>query len=34
MSIANGFLPISMEEVEELGIKQLDFVYVTGDAYG
>ncbi|MEE1255769.1 MAG: YgiQ family radical SAM protein [Lachnospiraceae bacterium] len=33
MSIANGFLPISMEEVEELGIKQLDFVYVTGDAY-
>ena len=33
MSIANGFLPINMEEVEELGIKQLDFVYVTGDAY-
>lgn len=33
MSIENGFLPISMEEVEELGIKQLDFVYVSGDAY-
>ena len=33
MSIENGFLPISREEVEELGIKQLDFVYVTGDAY-
>ena len=33
MSIKNGFLPINMEEVEELGIKQLDFVYVSGDAY-
>lgn len=33
MSIENGFLPISREEVEELGINQLDFVYVTGDAY-
>ncbi len=33
MSLANGFLPITMEEVEELGLKQLDFVYVTGDAY-
>lgn len=33
MSIKNGFLPISREEVNELGVKQLDFVYVTGDAY-
>lgn len=33
MSIANGFLPVSMEEVKELGIEQLDFVYVSGDAY-
>lgn len=33
MSLANGFLPMTMEEVQELGIEQLDFVYVTGDAY-
>ncbi len=33
MSLANGFLPMTMEEVLELGIKQLDFIYVTGDAY-
>ncbi len=33
MSLANGFLPMTMEEVLELGIEQLDFVYVTGDAY-
>ena len=29
----NGFLPISREEMKERGIAQLDFVYVTGDAY-
>lgn len=29
----NGFLPISKEELAERGIRQLDFVYVTGDAY-
>lgn len=33
MSLANGFLPMTMEEVQELGIKQLDFIYVIGDAY-
>ena len=33
MSLANGFLPMTMEEVLELGIEQLDFIYVTGDAY-
>ena len=33
MSLANGFLPMTMEEVQELGIEQLDFIYVTGDAY-
>ena len=33
MSAVNGFLPMTMEEVEELGIEQLDFVYVVGDAY-
>lgn len=33
MSIANGFLPINMSEVKELGVDQLDFVYVIGDAY-
>ncbi len=33
MSLENGFLPVTMEEVLELGITQLDFIYVTGDAY-
>ncbi|MCI8416160.1 MAG: YgiQ family radical SAM protein [Lachnospiraceae bacterium] len=28
-----GFLPISLEECRQRGIKQLDFVYVIGDAY-
>lgn len=31
--MSTGFLPITREELEEKGIKQLDFVYVTGDAY-
>ena len=29
----NQFLPISREDMKERGIEQLDFVYVTGDAY-
>lgn len=29
----NGFLPISKEDMQQRGIKQLDFVYITGDAY-
>ncbi len=29
----NGFLPIIAQELKERGIEQLDFVYVTGDAY-
>ena len=33
MSVANGFLPMTIEEVQQLGNEQLDFVYVTGDAY-
>ena len=33
MSLANGFLPVTKEEVQELGIQQLDFIYITGDAY-
>ena len=33
MSLENGFLPINMEEVHELGLEQLDFIYVSGDAY-
>lgn len=33
MSVANDFLPMTIEEVQQLGIEQLDFVYVTGDAY-
>lgn len=28
-----GFLPISKQDMEERGIKQLDFVFITGDAY-
>ena len=31
--MSNGFLPISKADMEEQGIEQLDFVYVTGDAY-
>lgn len=30
---ANGFLPVSREDMEKRNIKQLDFVYVCGDAY-
>lgn len=33
LSLSNGFLPVDMQEVRELGIEQLDFVYVSGDAY-
>ncbi|MBQ7781231.1 MAG: YgiQ family radical SAM protein [Lachnospiraceae bacterium] len=29
----NGFLPVSRQDMEERNIEQLDFVYVTGDAY-
>ncbi len=28
-----GFLPISRQDMDERGIEQLDFVYITGDAY-
>lgn len=31
--MSNGFLPISKEDMREQGIEQLDFVYVSGDAY-
>lgn len=31
--MADGFLPVSREDMEERGIKQLDFVYIIGDAY-
>ena len=31
--MSNGFLPVSKQDMEERGIKQLDFVYVIGDAY-
>lgn len=33
MSLANSFLPMNMGEVRELGIEQLDFIYISGDAY-
>ena len=29
----NGFLPISKEDMNARGIEQLDFIYITGDAY-
>lgn len=29
----NKFLPVSKKDMEEAGIEQLDFVYITGDAY-
>ncbi len=29
----NKFLPISKKDMDERGISQLDFVYITGDAY-
>ena len=28
-----GFLPMTRREMEEQGIRQLDFVYISGDAY-
>ena len=31
--MAEGFLPVSKQDLEERGIDQLDFVYVCGDAY-
>uniref|UniRef100_I5AQH2 Uncharacterized radical SAM protein YgiQ n=1 Tax=Eubacterium cellulosolvens (strain ATCC 43171 / JCM 9499 / 6) TaxID=633697 RepID=I5AQH2_EUBC6 len=31
--MAEGFLPISRKDMEEMGIDQVDFVYVCGDAY-
>ena len=31
--MAQGFLPVSRREMEEMGLKQMDFVYVSGDAY-
>ncbi len=32
-AVSRGFLPVCREDMEELGIAQLDFVYVIGDAY-
>lgn len=29
----NGFLPTTKKEMNELGIEQFDFIYITGDAY-
>ncbi len=31
--MSRGFLPTTREEMEQAGIRQLDFVYVIGDAY-
>ena len=28
-----GFLPTTRKEMDELGIEQFDFIYITGDAY-
>ena len=30
--MANGFLPVSAKDMAQRNIKQLDFIYVTGDA--
>ena len=30
---SEGFLPVCKKDMERLGIRQLDFVYVIGDAY-
>ena len=29
----NGFLPVTLKEMQERGLEQFDFVYVIGDAY-
>ncbi len=31
--MSNGFLPTTKKEMNELGIEQFDFIYITGDAY-
>ncbi len=31
--MTKGFLPVSKQDMTDRGIKQLDFVYVIGDAY-
>ncbi|MDE7249841.1 MAG: YgiQ family radical SAM protein, partial [Lachnospiraceae bacterium] len=31
--MSNGFLPVSRQDMIERNIKQLDFVYIIGDAY-
>ena len=31
--MSNGFLPICKRDMEERGWEQLDFVYISGDAY-
>ncbi len=33
MNTAQKFLPLSRKDMEERGLRQLDFVYVSGDAY-
>ncbi len=30
--MTNGFLPVSAKDLAQRNIKQLDFVYITGDA--
>ena len=33
MKLAKDFLPISIEDMKDKGIDQLDFIIITGDAY-
>ncbi len=33
MGISAGFLPVSREEMDALGWQELDFLYISGDAY-
>ncbi len=32
-AVMDGFLPISRQDMHEMGIEQLDFILITGDAY-
>lgn len=32
-TVTKGFLPVSKEDLIERGIEQLDFIYISGDAY-
>ena len=33
MTVKNGWLPVSAEEMRDRGWQEVDFIYITGDAY-